>query len=345
MKVIADKSHPGRWLEHLPIARDQPLLALFLTLALVAMAFVVRMTADGILPVGIPYVTFFPAILVSSLLFGARYGSVAALLSGLLAWYFFLPPVHSFGLGYGSGVALAFFIFVAATDVAMIHWMQRAVQGLAAERERSQTLAETRELLFRELQHRVSNNLQVVSGLLTLQKRHVADEGARAALDAASQRLAVIGRISRQLYRLDGEPHDMRTFLQPLCADVLEAGGRADLHLDLRVAEEIALAPDAAVPLALIVAETVANAIEHGFEGRDGGRIEVELGRTDEGGLMVEVRDDGRGLPDGFRVEDSRSLGLRIALMLAGQLGGRFELAPGKGATARLILPPERVLA
>ncbi len=126
----------------------------------------------------LPYVTFFPAVIVASFLFGVRLGSVSAILCGLLAWYFFIPPHHSFVLTRATGFALAFYLFVVATDLSLVHWMQTANRQLARERERSESLAVTRELLFRELQHRVSNNLQVAAGLLSMQKRRLADADA-----------------------------------------------------------------------------------------------------------------------------------------------------------------------
>lgn len=77
----------------------------------------------------------------------------------------------------------------------------------------SARLAATRELLFRELQHRVSNNLQMVAALLTVQRRKIADPEAKLALDEASRRLGVIGRISRQLYDPTGAGKDLPAFL------------------------------------------------------------------------------------------------------------------------------------
>ena len=306
---------------------------------LLGLALFLRFAADKGLPNGFPYVTFFPAVIVSSFLFGSRWGSVAAAICGLFAWYFFIPVFDSFALLPGGAIALGFYVFVVATDIVIIHWMQSANAKLAAERETSRKLAETRELLFRELQHRVSNNLQVAAGLLSLQKRQVSDEQGRAALDEAARRLALIGRISRQLYSASGATRTIREFLEPLCADVVEASGRTGISCTINVSDDAALNPDAAVPLALIVAESMANAIEHGFRNRDTGHIEVHLARDGEDLVKVEVRDDGHGLPQGFSIEASDSLGLRIAAMLAAQLNGQFELFRSDRTTARLVLP------
>lgn len=329
----------SHFLERLPLASDRPVLGVSITLILVAGAFVLRWFADPFLPSGFPYVTFFPAVIVSSFLFGVRLGALSALLCGLLAWYYFIPEYRSFDVAGPGVLALLFYVFVVVTDIALVHWMQRANRNLARERELSRTLAETRELLFSELQHRVSNNLQVAAGLLSVQKRQVVDTTARAALDEAARRLALIGRISRQLYDAGGATRSMREFLEPLCADVVEASGRTGVRCSINVAEDAPLSPDAAIPLALIVAEAMANAIEHGFRDKEGGCIEVHLARHGADMVKVEVRDDGDGLPDGFRIEASDSLGLKIATMLASQLNGKFDLIREHGTTARLLLP------
>jgi two-component sensor histidine kinase len=328
-----------RLLERLPLAADRPWLALSITLACVAIAAVLRWLADPLLPPGFPYVTFFPTVILIAFLFGTRMGTVAAVLCGVIAWHFFIPPTGSLTLTRSSTVALLFYAFVVGTDIALVHWMQRANRKLGRERELSRTLADTRELLFNELQHRVSNNLQVAAGLLSVQKRQVTDLQARAALDEAARRLGLIGRISRQLYDAAGATRNMREFLEPLCADVVEASGRTGIRCSIDVAEDAILSPDAAVPLALIVAEAMSNAIEHGFKDRDSGNIDVRLARSGDGMVIVEVRDDGHGLAEGFSIDASDSLGLRIATMLAGQLNGRFEMIGGAGTTARLVLP------
>lgn len=329
----------NRWIERLPVAQDRPILGTVATLAIIAAAWLLRVVADPVLPSGFPYVTFFPAVIVTSFLFGVRLGAVTAVVCGLLAWYFFIPPTHSFALAHGSAFALGFYVFVVATDLALVHWMQTANRQLAREREVSRTLADTREMLFRELQHRISNNLQVAAGLLTMQKRQLLDADARAALDEASNRLALMGRISRKLYDPSGAAQPLLPFLDELCHDVVHASGRDDVVLTLAGDDRLRLQPTAAVPTALIVAEAVSNALEHGFAGGRAGRIAVTVERSPTGGLDVTVHDDGHGLPTGFRVEDSKSLGLRIATTLASGQDGSFRIEPHDGALATLKLP------
>lgn len=328
-----------RWIERLPVARDRPLLGAIVTLAIVAGALALRAVTDPLLPPGFPYVTFFPAVIVTSFVFGVQLGVFSAILCGLLAWYFFIPPAHNFGMTHGTAFALAFYVFVVATDLALVHWMQFANRQLARERELSRSLADTRELLFRELQHRVSNNLQVAAGLLSMQKRTLDDPKGKAALDEATRRLALIGRISRQIYDPSGQAQPLLPFLGELCQGVVEASGRDDLALEVRGDNELRLHPDAAIPTALVVAEAVANAIEHGFRDGRAGRIAVSVGRQPDGGAAVTVHDDGHGLPDGFVHDGTTSLGLRIATTLASGQGGRFHIEPQGGALATLTLP------
>lgn len=329
----------GRWIEQLPLAQDRPVLGSVMTLAIVAAALLVRMITDPLLPPGYPYVTFFPAVIVTSFLFGVRLGALSALLCGVLACFFFIPPAYGFALTHGAGFALGFYVLVVATDLALVHWMQTANRQLAREREMTRALADTREMLFRELQHRVSNNLQVAASLLSLQKRQLADEGAKAALDEAAGRLALIGRISRQLYDPTGAAQALLPFLESLCRGVIEASGRSDVALRVSGDAQVRLKPDAAVPTALIVAEAVANAVEHGFAEQRSGRIEVEANRDRSGCLEVTVRNDGHALPIGFDVNASTSLGLRIATTLARGQSASFSLAGQDDTTATLMLP------
>lgn len=329
----------ARWIEQLPVARDRPVFGSSTMLAIVAAAWLLRDIADPLLPPGFPYVTFFPAVIVTSFLFGIRLGAVSALLCGLLAWYCFIPPA-GFGLTSGTAFALAFYVFVVATDLALVHWMQAANRQLAAEREVNRSLADTRELLFRELQHRVSNNLQVAAGLLTMQKRQLTSATEKSALDEAAGRLALIGRISRQLYDPSGAAQPLVSFLTELGMSVVEASGRHDVTITTSGDDRLRLVPDAAIPTALIVAEAVANALEHGFADAKGGRIAVGVEQTPGSGPCITVHDDGRGLPPEFDAESSTSLGLNIATTLARGQGGRFYLERSEGTLATLILPP-----
>jgi two-component system, sensor histidine kinase PdtaS len=335
---IGDKREP--WVERLPLAGLKPWQVLAIAGAIMAIAFAARVAIRPLVPVGSPFITFFPAVLLIGFLLGARRGVIAAAVSVALAAVFFMSNPSAPGYFATAVPSAVLFGMLASFNLAVFHLMQTANAKLKLERARTAALAQTRETLFRELQHRVSNNLQIAAGLLALQKKHVEGDRARAALEEASRRLGVIGRISRQLYESDGGPRSVRALLEPLCGDVVEMSGRSGVTLTIHAGEDAQLAPDAALPLALVVAEAVANAIEHGLAGRAAGAIDVAIGRDDAGTLTVEISDDGHGLPAGFDLATSSSLGLGIARTFAEQLGGSFELMRGGERTvARLAVP------
>ncbi|WP_300975159.1 histidine kinase dimerization/phosphoacceptor domain -containing protein [Sphingomonas sp. LHG3406-1] len=340
--ALSKPSH-GRWTERYPLARLGLAGDLAVALAATIVATFTRFLMDSQLPPGFPFLTYFPVVIVSAFVLGTRAGALTALLSGMASWYWFLRPTDAFVLTHNGQVALAFYAFITVTEIALVHWMQRSNRLLVAEREANARLAETRELLFRELQHRVSNNLQMVAALLTVQRRQVSDESARAALDEAARRLQTVGKISRQLYDPSGEAQDLGSFLDQLARDVIETSTDRKIAHEVSADRKASISPEAAIPLALVVAESIANAIEHGFTAtQDTPRLDIRLTHPAGELLAVEIEDNGRGLPSGFKLESSDSLGLRIATMLAGQLGGTFTLTAGgrdSGARARLELP------
>ncbi len=303
-----------------------------------ALAVALRQQLDGDLPPGFPYLTFFPTVLIVTFFLGTVPGVAVAALCGLSAWYLFIPPRQSFALDGASVLTLGFYAFIVATEIVLIHLVRRAMRALEIERQANAILAEQRRLMFQELQHRVSNNLATVSGLMTLQRRMVTDDKAVAALDDSVRRIDVVARLMRHLHDPDGQSVDMARFLTDAGRDMLASGGASDrVGLTVR-AEPLLVGPEVSVPLGLIATELVANTLEHGFPGARTGRITLLLATTEPGRAELRISDDGVGLPEGFDLTQTRSLGLSIARQFARQLGGTLDLtrrAEG-GTEARL---------
>ena len=309
-------------------------------LALVSflVAFGVRNALADALPPGFPFLTFFPAVILTTFLGGLWPGIAVAVVSGLAAWWFFIPPARTFVLDGPVLLALGFYVFVVAVDIAIIHKMTQALERLRDERHRSQRLAASREVMFQELQHRVSNNLQLVSALMQLQKAEVRDPDARRVLEEAAGRLALVGKIHRRLHDPAGQRVELDRFLEELCRDVLGASAARSVACEV-AAEPLPLPADRAIPLALVVAELVSNAVEHAFVGREGGTIKVEVARAAGGRARLTVADDGNGLAPGFDPDRSTSLGLRIVRAFAAQLGGTFAMTSPQGTRCSLDFP------
>jgi len=320
--------------------RLSPAAAYGFGLAAFALAFLARSQLTGILPNGFPFLTFLPAIVLTAFVAGLGPAVVATGLSALAAWYVFIPMAVSFAMSAEGALALAFFLATAAIVIGIIHAMQSAVARLKIERARSAELAEQRELLFIELQHRIANNLQIVSALMTLQKSSLSDAQARQALSEASQRLGLIAKLNRKLHDPANAGLDLKQFLRELCHDVSRAAGIEDAGCHVKGAEGVALPADKAVPLALIVTELLNNSIEHGFAGRELGELRMDLERSSDDQVVLTVQDNGHGLPAGFDLRQAKSLGLRIVQSLAQQIGAQLEMVSDNGTTCRLTFAP-----
>ena len=198
------------------------------------------------------------------------------------------------------------------------------ILGMAIERQRYErhlkAALDRHQVLLKEISHRVKNSLQIVSSMLHLQASTADDEGITAQLADASSRVSAVGRAYERLaYDGDVENIDLRTYLQAVCADAMNASCNCKLHFD--GADGIWLYADRAISLALIVNELVTNAVKHAFPNGHEGHIFVRLVRQDANTALVSVRDDGIGLPPDFDLSMSKGLGMRIVAALAKQLG------------------------
>ena len=317
--------------------RNGPVFRYGLAFLATAVGLVVRLGVADWIPPGFPYVTFFPAVVLTAYFAGLRPAILCALLSGAAAWWFFIPPAHSFVLNGPTAIALIFYAFVVTIDIFFIDGMRRAIGKLAIERERYARLAESRDLLYRELHHRVSNNIQVVGALLRLQAASVKDGDAKHALAEAGGRIELVAKIQRQLHDRTGDPMPFSAFAEELLVDATTAAG-------LKVSIEISggdapLPADQATPVTLVMLECFNNAIEHGFANRVGGAVWVHM--EDAGAEHVlTVTDDGAGPAPDFDLANTRSLGLRIVQAMAAQLGGKFTLSRvGDVTTCQLRYP------
>ncbi|AXQ95276.1 sensor histidine kinase [Cereibacter azotoformans] len=296
-----------------------------------------RFAVHDVLPTGFPFVTFFPAIILTAFFAGAVAGAGVAVVTGLISWYWFILPTGSLALSPSALLALLFFVFIAITDILLIHLMTEALHRTAKAEARSSALAHARSLMFHELQHRVSNNISTLGALLRLQERRLVDPRARAALADARARLEVVARLQRRLHDPARQSVDLGDYIRGLAADTIEAmdaGTRIACRFEL---EPFRSEPDQAMPLGLVTSELLMNACEHGFAGGASGTILIRLSVAHGGALLV-IEDDGAGLPEGFSNRASTSLGLSIARQFAEQIGGQLVVGARSGGGSRCEL-------
>ena len=314
-----------------------------LAAAAAGLATSLRFLLDPVLPPGFPFLTFFPAVILTTFFLGLRPGLVCAVLSGLAAWYFFIEPVKSFVLNGPTALTLIFYVFIVTVEITLIHLMQLAGARLAAERAVTADLYEQQRTMFQELQHRVANNMQFVAALLALQKRKIADDpkAAAQAFDEAQARLETIARIHRRLYDPSRIDQPVSLYLQELCADLLEATGARNIVCVIDV-PPLRLDLARLTTLSLLVVEVVTNALKHAFGEAGRGTISIRLEQVEGSLAALTIADDDPGIPTGFDPAASRSLGFRIVQGLAAQLDGRLSYANEGGTVVRLVFPTVR---
>ena len=236
-------------------------------------------------------------------------------------------------------------------DIAFMQGFANLLGG-AIERQRTETLLRAalarQDLLAREMSHRVKNSLAIVASLLALQARAAEEDSAvRDALLDARSRVEAIAGVHDQLWRQGDQAGDtapgeidLAPFLQTLTAN-LESG--APGHRILCRTQAQLITADRAIPIGLVVNELVTNAVKYAYPAQaypEGGEIRVRTERTPVA-LILEVSDDGIGLPPGFAIgRASRSLGMRVVANLARQLGATVTTpTQGQGACFHLEMP------
>lgn len=198
---------------------------------------------------------------------------------------------------------------------------------------------EEKEVLLREVHHRVKNNLQVVAGLLTLQARHAGAEHMNLFQDSL-ERIHAMGRVHEQLYRSeDSSTLDLVGCITGISEDLGRIyGSAASVRCRIEARGPVRVPLETATPLALIVNEVVSNARKHGFPGGREGEIVVRLDQRN-GECRIEVHDDGIGLPPGFADGGHPSMGVKLIGMLARQLGATMSFQSDAGTRFILVVP------
>jgi two-component sensor histidine kinase len=201
----------------------------------------------------------------------------------------------------------------------------------------------SKDATIREIHHRVKNNLQTIAALLRLQGRRLKSPEAQAAIEESERRIRSIAIVHETLSRDAGDVVRFDEIVKPLVRIVEETVADLDTDLRLSVEGDAGLLPgDLATPLAVVLNELMQNAVDHAFLREDGkmrGSLTVILARGD-GEILVDVVDDGVGLPPDFSIERSGGLGLSIVqTLVTSELNGSMELAGEHGTRVHLRIP------
>lgn len=193
-----------------------------------------------------------------------------------------------------------------------------------------------KEILLKEIHHRVKNNLQTISSLLKLQSRYIKDENAVDALKSGLSRVNSMALIHKDLYQHDNlKGVDTKKYLEKLINNLFESynisEGKIDLEMDI---ESILLDVDTMIPMGLMINELISNSLKHAFPNAINGKLNVVLFQENES-LILEIKDDGVGPPDKLQMKE-KSFGQSLVKAFAAKLGGEIEYTEGPGFGIRL---------
>lgn len=312
------------------LPRVPPVLVSIATgLAFTGVAWGTRAFIDLFAPAAGPFVVNIPAILLATLVGHMTAGLVTLIAATMVTWYYVLLPSSTFVFADpADGPRMVVNIVVALIVILITDMARRAVRGMVREREER---IRERDMLLREIDHRVKNNLSILASLLSVQKRKATNPEVQEALEEARGRVYSLAKAYDFLNLRGGGDEDieMRSFLGNL-VEAVHGSAQTDERIRMEVtADEWRLDREHAGAAGLLVNELITNSIKHAFKGRDGGTIRVTL--TAHGDVAeLKVQDDGVGFDT-----SSESAGKGTAFLQALARTARADLVcmSGKNGT------------
>ncbi|MDN5203725.1 tetratricopeptide repeat protein [Fulvivirgaceae bacterium BMA10] len=218
------------------------------------------------------------------------------------------------------------------------HKISQINENLITSNCQLQNAKERAEILMREVQHRVKNNLMFVASLLDMQSMNLENREARGVINDGKKRIEAMGLLHQNLLYQEEHPIDikMKTYLTVLVDNILRTVEKErKIKIDIDV-ENIELEVDKAMPIGLIINELVYNSLKHSLNRTEELTISISLKK--EKYLALIVKDNGQGLPDDFHTKKKSSFGIKLLEILSQQLGGKMQISNDQGVRFKLLL-------
>ncbi len=208
-----------------------------------------------------------------------------------------------------------------------------------AEDNLRKLLAE-KEILIKEVHHRVKNNLQIISSLINLQAYSIKDEGMTAIFKETQGRILTLAATHEILYGSDDlSVISISTIIRNLIGNISYLTGTMERKISVSYdIQDIGVPMDIAIPVSLIVNEVVTNSFKHAFPERSG-TVRIAFSVNDANYYYLVIADDGIGMARDGALEESKTLGIQLIGALANQLNGRYEVITKEGTEYRFIFP------
>jgi two-component sensor histidine kinase len=217
---------------------------------------------------------------------------------------------------------------------------KRKTQGeLARSAEQVRSSLEEKEVLLKEVHHRVKNNLQVISGLLNLQAHHITDQLGKEIYKESQNRIISMALIHEELYQArDLARVDFGAYIENHVENLFGSYSvdKGRITLDLKV-DHTEMVVDTAIPCGLIVNELISNCLKHAFPDEMSGRVRVAFHELSDKEYELEVADNGVGLPSVMDITQTASLGMQLICLIVDQLKGKMEVSREGGTGFRII--------
>ncbi len=212
------------------------------------------------------------------------------------------------------------------------------VQDITEQRQAEEQIKSSlheKEVLLREIHHRVKNNLQIISSLLNLQSQHIEDSKALEMFAESRLRVRSMAMVHEKLYRSEDLSRvDFREYVRSLSYHLFQMYGvtpdKVALEMDI---EDVLLDINTAIPCGLLVSELISNALKHAFPEGHSGTVSVSMKPVADGGIELRISDDGVGLESDLDLKNSESFGLQLVDMLTEQLQGTLSIDRNGGTT------------
>jgi len=201
-----------------------------------------------------------------------------------------------------------------------------AIARLLSEIEVKKSLNE-KEVLLKEIHHRVKNNLQIISSLLNLQSNFIKDQEYLAVFRESQNRIKSMALIHEQLYQsLDLTHINFEEYMNDIVNHLIHAYASDLRRINIKKnIENVSMGIETAIPCGLIINEIISNALKHAFPDKQSGEVKIEFESVNNGYILT-ISDNGIGLPEDFDIEKSKSLGLKLVNMLIKQIDGTLEI-------------------
>ena len=223
----------------------------------------------------------------------------------------------------------------------LLFLIEQVVERRRAE-EKIQKDIKEKEILLKEIHHRVKNNLQVIKSLIFLQTRQVKNKTVLKALNECIHRIHSMALVHSQLYQShDFSSISFREYTEKMSGELLRSYNlRAKISLDLRI-EDTPLGIDTAIPCGLILNELFTNALKYAFPNKKRGRLQVSLRLLKDKSYEFIFRDNGVGIPYHINFDETESLSLHLVKMLTEQINGTITMKRENGTVFKVLFPSQ----